>query len=215
MWSVGGESDLPASSAPPARLSLQRRQFDADAHPRRHGGVLPGFGTPRIQKGETTAQPFDRDRERRCSAHRVDDRWGGPSMARDWMPTDFPHWPDVLKRIRNELKNRGLLQPKHYRPLAVLTAEELVGAEVHFEAGASFVDLLAEGKASAAIGDQSFKNFLVARADRVGLANDLPPTTRTSTKTPRRSSINGYFAASRRLITTTGSSEDRARLARV
>jgi hypothetical protein len=90
------------------------------------------------------------------------------------MPADFPHWPDVLVRVRSELKRRQLLQGKRYRPIALVTAEEIVAAEVHFEAGASLLEILVAWKASPASGDQPLKNFLVDRAAAVGLTGKLP-----------------------------------------
>jgi hypothetical protein len=77
--------------------------------------------------------------------------------------TSFPHRPEIGPVVRQRLKKLGLLQGKLYRPLAIISAEELAAAEGAIEGGASFLDLLREWKAHANTGDHSFKNFLIDR----------------------------------------------------
>ena len=77
--------------------------------------------------------------------------------------TSFPVRPEIGPVIRARLKDKGFLQDRKIRPVAIITAEEIAASEGSMAEGTSFVELLAEWKRNARTGDHPFKNFLIFR----------------------------------------------------
>ena len=77
--------------------------------------------------------------------------------------TPFPHRPEIGREVRRRLKQEGVFKDRRFRPIAIISAEELAAAEGAMEEGSSFLDLLRGWKSTAAVGDHSFKNFLIDR----------------------------------------------------
>ena len=75
--------------------------------------------------------------------------------------TVFPNRPEVGPVVRERLKQLGVLRGRPFRPISIISAEELAAAEGAMENGASLLDLLRGWKASRKTGDHSFKNFLL------------------------------------------------------
>jgi hypothetical protein len=77
--------------------------------------------------------------------------------------TAFPHRPEILTEVRKRLRSAGLLTDRLFRPICLVSAEELAAAEGALEEGASLQQLLAEWKHHRVTGDHAFKNFLIDR----------------------------------------------------
>ena len=77
--------------------------------------------------------------------------------------TPFPHRPEIGREVRQRLRAEGLFKDRRFRSIAIVSAEELAAAEGAMEEGASFLTLISEWKATPAVGDHSFKNFLIDR----------------------------------------------------
>lgn len=77
--------------------------------------------------------------------------------------TVFPNRAEVGPVVRRRLKKLGLLRGRLFRPISIISAEELAAAEGAMEEGASFLELLKGWKVSRKTGDHSFKNFLIDR----------------------------------------------------
>ena len=78
--------------------------------------------------------------------------------------TPFPIRPEIMQRIRRELKRRGLLRGSRgirVGPISILSAEELAGAEAHCATtGDSFLKLLTSWKSHRRTGDYYLSNFI-------------------------------------------------------
>jgi hypothetical protein len=77
--------------------------------------------------------------------------------------TTFPHRPEIGPVVRQRLKREGLLGHRLFRPLSIISAEELAAAEGAMEDGTPFIDLLTEWKRTAATGDHPLRNHLIFR----------------------------------------------------
>jgi hypothetical protein len=83
----------------------------------------------------------------------------------------FPVRPEIMKRIRRDLKDRQLLVDRMIGPISIISAEELAALEAHVEAsGETILSVLSEWKAHRRTGDIYLKNFLVERGETDGPA---------------------------------------------
>lgn len=73
----------------------------------------------------------------------------------------FPVRSEVMKKIRRELKDRGLLQDKDIGPISILSAEDLAGLEAHVETSDdSVLQVISGWKSHRRTGDHFLKNYL-------------------------------------------------------
>lgn len=73
----------------------------------------------------------------------------------------FPVRSEIMKTIRQGLKDRDLLQGRHIGAISIISAEDLSGLEAHVEAGEdSILPLIRNWKAHRRTGDFSLKNYL-------------------------------------------------------
>jgi len=77
--------------------------------------------------------------------------------------TPFPQRPEIGLEVRRRIKDAGLLKGRVFRPIAIISAEDLAAAEGALEEGTSFLDLLRGWKSHRRTGDHSFKNYLIDR----------------------------------------------------
>lgn len=73
----------------------------------------------------------------------------------------FPVRSEVMKKIRRDLKDQGLLQDKDIGPISIISAEDLAGLEGYVEAGQdSVLNVISGWKAHRRTGDHFLKNYL-------------------------------------------------------